>query len=97
MQSNQQDKIIKFEDVKEDILKQLQEPNRKIVINEPVSLVDGFVSQPFSTGLSNSVVIGDPTIPMIMLLGNNSGQVYFFALKAILKDYDDRMYGFRNK
>lgn len=80
--------IIKFETVKQDIIKALEK--QKLVIAEPVSLVDGFVNQPFNMQLSNSIEIGGPTIPMIMLLGN-SGQIYLFALKAIIKDFGEKI------
>jgi hypothetical protein len=44
------------------------------------------MNEPFSKEISSSFVIGGPTVPMIMLLGNNSGQIYLFALKIILPD-----------
>jgi hypothetical protein len=75
-------KVIKFEDVKKDILDALN--NRRIKITEPVTLLEGFVNEPFAKELSSSFLIGGPTVPMIMLLGDESGQIYLFALKAIL-------------
>jgi hypothetical protein len=85
---NKQTKIIKFQDVSKAIVAELESRGQEIGVTEPVTLVDGFISQPFSMELSNSFVIGGPTIPMIMLLGNKSGQIYFFALKAILKNME---------
>jgi hypothetical protein len=78
-------KIIRFEDIKQDILNALEDriASEKIDIKGTVSLFDGFISQPFSTKLSNSFIIGGPTIPMIMLVGDESGQIYFIALKAL--------------
>lgn len=83
MESNEK-KIIKFEDTREKILEALKQ--RRTTINEPVTLLEGFVNEPFAKELSRSFIIGDATVPMIILLGSESGQVYFFALKAILPD-----------
>ena len=86
MSNNQQPKKIKFDEIKQDILSALQQ--KAETLGEPVSLIDGFVSSPFSTELSDSVILGGPTIPMVMLVGDNSGRLYFFALKAILKSIE---------
>jgi len=81
-------KILEFESVKPQIIQALKEPNRKITITEPVSLVDGFVSQFYSMEMTDSIVLGGPTIPIIMLLGE-SGQIYFFALKALIENFGE--------
>jgi hypothetical protein len=88
MEAENQQKIIRFEDVKEKILTELKNRPNGLGIDETVSLIDGFVNQPFGKALSNSIVIGGPIIPMVMLLGKDTGRIYFFALKAILKDMD---------
>ena len=85
MENNQELTIIKFEDIKDDIIAALESRSEKMGIKESISLFDGFLSQPFKMELSDSFVIGGPTVPMIMLVGNESGQIYFFALKALLK------------
>jgi hypothetical protein len=77
---------IAFVDIKHKILPILEQKTK--TIGESVSLIDGFASSPFSTELSDSVLLGGPTIPMVMLVGNDSGRLYFFALKAILKDIE---------
>lgn len=59
---------------------------RDLGIGEEVTLINGFINQPFNKKLSNDLVIGGPTIPMIILVGNTTGRVYLFALKAILND-----------
>jgi hypothetical protein len=79
-------KIIKFEEIREKIVSELKHRSKKFRIEESVTLLDGFVNTPFGKELSDSFVIGGPTIPMIMLVGNDSGQIYFFALKAIIPD-----------
>lgn len=84
--SNNTQRTLKFDDIKQEILSTLERKGK--TFGESVSLVDGFVSGPFSTELSDSVILGGPTIPMVMLIGNDSGQLYFFALRALLKDIE---------
>jgi len=55
-------------------------------IAEPTTLVDGFVNQPIQSEFTGAFIVGGPAIPMVMLLGTNSGRIYYFALKAILPD-----------
>ena len=74
---------IQFEGIKEQIVEALKKKGN-LGITEPVTLIDGFFNHPFHKEISNSMVIGGPAIPMVMLLGNNTGRVYFFALRAIL-------------
>lgn len=79
-------KLVKFEEIKDQIIAELEKRSAIIQISEPVTLVDGFLNEPFSKELSDTFVIGGPTVPMIMLVGNDSGKIYFFALKALLRD-----------
>ena len=83
---NTQPKIIKFSEIKDELVIALNDKlqSKKLHISEKVTIVDGFVKQPLSMELSGSFVIGGPTMPMIMLVGNESGRIYYFALKAIL-------------
>ena len=83
---NTQPKIIKFSEIKDELVIALNDKlqSKKLHISEKVTIVDGFVNQPLSMELSGSFVIGGPTMPMIMLVGNESGRIYYFALKAIL-------------
>jgi hypothetical protein len=74
---------INFTEYKQKILDALTSKGN-LGIAEPVTLIDGFINQPISNELSGNIVIGGPAIPMIMLVGNNTGRIYFFALKAIL-------------
>ena len=85
---NNQPKIIKFSEIKERLVQalNLKLSQNKLSVNEKVTIVDGFVNQPLSMELSGAFVIGGPAVPMIMLVGNDSGRVYYFALKAILPD-----------
>lgn len=80
--------VIKFETVKEKIIDAIKDEKRfkKLNLNESVTLIEGFVSQPYSMKLSNSIEIGGPTIPMVLLLGNDTGRIYFFAYKALIQE-----------
>ncbi len=86
MSNNKEQKNIKFEDIKPKLLSVLEQ--KAEALGEPVSLIEGFVSGPFSTELSDSVILGGPTVPMVMLLGKESGRLYFFALKVLLKNIE---------
>jgi hypothetical protein len=83
MGTTQEQKLLKFETVKDELKAKIQDRAQELGILEPVTLVDGFINQPCNMEVTNSIIIGGPTIPMIMLLGK-SGRIYFFALKAIL-------------
>lgn len=85
---NSEIKRIRFSEIKDDILSALTNKmeNNGLSLGERVSLIDGFVNQPLSLELSGSFVIGGPSIPMIMLVGEKSGRIYYFALKAILPE-----------
>ncbi|HAT9260032.1 TPA: hypothetical protein JBC74_00005, partial [Legionella pneumophila subsp. pneumophila] len=64
---------IKFTDYREKIIQELNNKKVFLGINEPVSLIDGFINQPIQQELSGNIVIGGPTIPMVAVVGNNSG------------------------
>lgn len=83
---NIQPKIIKFSEIKNDLIIALNKKlkSNKLHLSEKVTIIDGFINQPISMELSGSFVIGGPAIPMIMLIGDESGRIYYFALKAIL-------------
>lgn len=49
------------------------------------TLVDGFVMQSIQDKLGG-IYIGGKSIPMVMVVGNSSGRIYYFALKALLPD-----------
>ena len=81
-----EDKSLKFSDYREKILEALKEKGPSLGIQESVTLIDGFINQPIYKELTGAFVIGGPTIPMVAVVGNKSGRIYFFALKALLPD-----------
>lgn len=80
-----ENKFLKFSEYKDQITKALNNKGNSLGIQEPVTLIDGFINQPIYNELTGSFVIGGPTIPMIAVVGK-SGRIYFFALKALLPD-----------
>ena len=85
---NTQPKIIQFSEIKAELVSALNKKlqSEKLHLSEKVTIIAGFINQPLSMELSGSFVIGGPAVPMIMLVGDDSGRIYYFALKAILPD-----------
>jgi hypothetical protein len=79
---------IKFSDIKDKLQVALQEKlkNTPISHENGFALVEGFMTLPLQEEISNNVVIGGPNIPIIAIVGNTSGRIYTFALKAILPE-----------
>ena len=75
---------IVFADIKQDILTALKNLPKEAGIIEQVGLVDGFINNPLSRELTDSIIIGGPSVPMILLVGEKTGRVYLFALKVLL-------------
>lgn len=79
---------IVFASIKQRILEALEAAVKESGINETVGLVDGFLNDPVTHELTDSLVIGGPRVPMVMLVGEKSGRVYLFALKILLPDLE---------
>lgn len=79
---------IKFSDIKNRLQLALQEKLQLTPIpNENgFSIIEGFMTLPLQGEISNNVMIGGPNIPIIGIVGNTSGRIYTFALKAILPE-----------
>lgn len=80
---------IKFSDYKQKIIDALYQKSSYLKINEPVTLIDAFINQPIHNELSAALTIGGPTIPSIAVVGNTTGKIYYFALKALLPEMTD--------
>ena len=76
---------IKFEEYKQRITDAVQARLRELPIaNENgFTLVDGFIMQPLNNEVSGNITFGGPTIPLVAIVGNTSGRMYYFALKAL--------------
>lgn len=76
---------IKFSDYKQEIINALNSRrSSQLGIHEPITLIDGFINQPLQNEFTGGLVIGGTSIPMIAVVGSNSGRIYYFALKALL-------------
>ena len=47
------------------------------------TLIDGFITQSVQEQ-SKGVFLGGKSIPLVAVVGNSTGRVYYFALKALL-------------
>lgn len=82
---------IKFSDYKEKIQSGLTEKLQGIDFvgeTQGFTLIDGFFNLPIQTELSGSLTIGGPTVPMVAIVGNKTGRVYYFAIKAIVPEVE---------
>ncbi len=77
---------IDFLEYKEKIISALNNNSAALGINESVTLLDGFLNLSTQKQLPG-IVIGGPSIPAVVLVGN-SGRIYIFALKALIKDLE---------
>ena len=79
---------INFEDYKQRITDAIQAKLRETPIHgeNGFTLVEGFIMQQISKELSGNIIIGGPTIHLVAVVGNTSGRMYYFAVKAILPD-----------
>lgn len=76
-------KKIIFEEKKQEIMDAITSKSQYLDITEPVTLIDGFLNQPIQKELPGPVV---REVPVVRVVGNNSGRVYYFALKVLLPD-----------
>ena len=76
---------IKFPDYKERIAEAIQKKLREIPIldEDGFTLVGGFIMQPLSKEVLGNVDNDGQTIPLVAIVGNTSGRMYYFALKAL--------------
>lgn len=84
---------IKFQDYKDKIITALTRKGYSFVrktgvtqIDDSYSLIDSFINQPIQNEISGNVIIGGPSLPMIVIIHNGTGRLEFFALKALLPD-----------
>jgi hypothetical protein len=80
--SNNQ-KTFDFLENREIIIQEIRKKGPEAGIDEPISLINGFIQQPIQQDLFGAVVEG-PTVPIVAAVGNKSSRIYFFALKALI-------------
>ena len=75
-----------FQELRDQIMQALPSAFLAIQHNENgFTLVEGFVSLPIQKNLG-TYNIGGQSIPMVAVVGNTSGKMYFFALKKLIPD-----------
>lgn len=81
---------LKFADIQDSVKVELE----KKLLTAPIpgeggfSLINGFLNPSVQSEISSGINMGGPSMPMVGLVGNASGRVYAFALKAILPDIE---------
>jgi len=83
-----ENKTLQFAKIKDRLIAALEANDGIKKIGEPLLILNGFVNQTFTTELTSDYMIGGPRVPVIMLIGKNTGRIYYFALKAILTDLE---------
>lgn len=77
---------LKFTDYRNKILTAINSKSWVHWIQEPTTLIDGFINQPIYNELTWDFIVGWSTLPMVAVVWNNSGRIYFFALKLLIPD-----------
>ena len=77
-------KRINFEELRPLILESLK--SKPLELKEDVKLVDGFLIGKLDSEITGKVYLSGPTLPMVMLLGDDTKQIYFYPLKSVLPD-----------
>ena len=82
-------KIIKFSDIKEQLSVALTNKIHYLNLSmQQIIIMEGFANCPLSMELSDSIVIGGSKLPMIVVGHQQTGQIYFFALRSLLPNID---------
>jgi hypothetical protein len=75
--------MIKFSDVRDRILFNLMA--KDLELDEDLLLIDGFFN-PSISKMSERIELTETTVPMIMCVGKESGQVFFFSAKMLMEE-----------
>lgn len=82
---NNKESVIEFSKVKQRIKEAIEDKFEILDFKESVTLLDGFVNSPYSKTQPTTELFGGPFVPMVMLVGNETGRVYFFAYNLLIK------------
>ena len=55
---------------------------------EGFAIVQGFFNTPIHQALEGNIIIGGPSVPMVAIVGQESGLIHFFALKVLMPELD---------
>lgn len=81
---------VNFFDVKDSILDALRKRWDLLGIDEKVAIIDGFFNPAYSDILTDQIILGGPTVPMVVLVGTETGRVYLFAYKALMEEKQNK-------
>jgi hypothetical protein len=78
--------VIQFSEYQDEILEEINKLTAKNYFrgDKNLTLIEGFVSQTITTtfGMASDEI--NQTIPMVMLVGLQTGRVYYLALKVLI-------------
>lgn len=80
---------LKFEDVKEKIIKVLESRGDKIGINEPLNLMEGFFFDQYTNNIEENMKVEGQCMPSVCLVGIETGRLYYFSLGSIIGEVFD--------
>ena len=74
-----------FKKYSEDILKKLKE-NKNLTLQGNWTIMEFFVNQSIQEEISGNIVIGGPTLPLVVMMNTDTGEVKYFSLKFLIGD-----------
>lgn len=81
-----QKQTIIFKEYQNQILKRLRK--NEMEEGSKFELIDGFLKNDIHKQLDSGFKIGGPCIPLVSIINSKTGELHFFALKAILPDVE---------
>ena len=77
--------MINFLEVKEKIENILNTKNHILGIDEPVAMIDGVFRLHHLPCLDDEIWLGGDYVPAVMVIGINTGLVYWFSYNALME------------
>jgi hypothetical protein len=79
---------VRFSDIKDHLIKPLEEQINNLGSVEKFTLIDGFFNRLIENEIDGKIVLKGQTVPMVAVVGNQSGRVHFFAVKILLPNLE---------
>ena len=79
---------MKFKDYKKEIVEELKDRLNKIPLQEKATLIEWFFYPHICDKYTSVISLWWPTVPMVGVVWDESGRVYFYALKALLSNLE---------
>ena len=79
---------IEFQKIKVRLREAIDAALRKDLLNpSDYELIENsFINQSIQAELSNNIIIGGSTLPMVAVVKKSTGQLFFYALKALIHE-----------